>query len=312
MDRRINPVGIFLILIFQFFFLFCRGEMKESAQPEKSVSEKNMDKDRARTTSGKLGVETKEDKGSKKDGKEGLKTYQFSPGEFAMGRLLEYTVSLSYRSDDLYKSRQLLFEMIPRYGFIKNSNSSIQGNMPYMTSSISVKSEMLYEALLEFSRLGILLNEKIIVFDHTENMVLNERRAKREQLRITRRNKAANQVTARSKTWKDTEDSLERSENSLDKSEHEKWKIRDRVSWATVNISLSGPEMPDIVQIHVPTYSNAFKEMINILLQIIYLLIVIMPVAVILSIIIWKRRIILKILPGSRDEEKKLKKKKSK
>ncbi len=203
------------------------------------------------------------------------------------GRQLEYRVDLNFETKDLFSSRQKLLEIVKKYGFIRSSTSSIETSNIFLSAHIAVKSSELYDALLDLQNLGVLLNERISVTDHTEEMVLAERKIKREQLRIARKNRAIDQVAPGAKSWTEREQSLERSEDELDKKEHDQWKIIDNVYWADVHLYIRGPVTADTIE--VPRYQNALIGLLNGFLTFLYGLIYLVPFLVI-ALIIWIKR----------------------
>lgn len=193
-------------------------------------------------------------------------------------RLLEYQIQLSYQTQDLIKTRKDILGFISKYGYIENS-SAVNTDSPYMNLRIHIKSEKLYEALMELDTYGVLLNEDISTVDHTEGMVWQKIKSNREKIRLVRRSNANNQTLANSKNWQVIEEAVTESENNLDSSEHEIWKIKDRVKWATLNVNFSTPIPADKVQI--PTYKNAFVGILNLFLELTYYLIWMIPFVVI-------------------------------
>ncbi|MCP4135021.1 MAG: DUF4349 domain-containing protein [bacterium] len=209
--------------------------------------------------------------------------------EAAQGRMLEYTVNLVYKSDTFLHSRQTLLDIVGKYGFIASAGSSTEGKFPKLRTTFHIRSEDLYRALKELDAAGTLLNESISVFDHTENMEQNRRKIEREALRLIRKNRAIGQVAPGKKTWTQRESSLERSEDSLDRSKHEDWKIKDRVSWAKITLNLKGPDYPEKAEVKVPVFKKAFIGLLNLLLEIVYWTIWIMPF-IALFLTIWLKR----------------------
>lgn len=193
-------------------------------------------------------------------------------------RLLEYQIQLSYQTQDLIKTRKDILGFISKYGYIENS-SAVNTDSPYMNLRIHIKSEKLYEALMELDTYGVLLNEDISTVDHTEGMVWQKIKSNREKIRLVRRSNTNNQTLANSKNWQVIEEAVTESENNLDSSEHEIWKIKDRVKWATLNVNFSTPIPADKVQI--PTYKNAFVGILNLFLELTYYLIWMIPFVVI-------------------------------
>lgn len=198
----------------------------------------------------------------------------FVPIQNSSERLLEYQVQMSYQTQDLIKTRQDLLGFITKYGFIESS-SAVNIDSPYMSLRVHVRSEKLYEALIELDTYGVLLSEDISTIDHTEGMVWQKIKSNREKIRLGRRNNANNQTSANSKNWQEIEEAVTESENNLDSSEHEIWKIKDKVKWATMSINFSSPIPADKIQI--PTYKNAFIGILNVFLELTYYLIWMIP-----------------------------------
>ncbi|MBU1076143.1 MAG: DUF4349 domain-containing protein [Spirochaetes bacterium] len=220
--------------------------------------------------------------------KEGLTSYLFSSFEKAEGRLLEYHVDLVYRSDDVLSARQKLLKIVNEYGFIKQSSSSADRKNVAVSAEIFVQAKELYRMLIAMEDLGVLISENINVTDHTENMFWQEIKIRREQMRLIRKNRALNEISSRTKGWQERDDSLTRSEDQLDSSDFEKWKINDRVKWAKIYLTLQGPEKTGAIR--VPKYENALISAVNVLLGILYILLWLIPFAIIFFIIWWKRK----------------------
>ncbi|HOT45146.1 MAG TPA: DUF4349 domain-containing protein [Spirochaetota bacterium] len=225
--------------------------------------------------------------GEKDGGRGGLIGHFLAPMEFAKERLLEYRVDLTYESGDLPASRRDLLGIVAKYGFVKQAGTSLEDQPPTVVSDLLIKSDKIYEALQDLDRVGRLVSENISVTDHTEEMALQERTVKREQLRIARKNAAAGQVAPAVKSWSEIDNSLTQSEDRLDTAEHGKWKIRDKVAWAWVHVNLKGPD-----RITVPDYLNAVVGMVNFLLRLLWVVIYLLPLAAIAGLIIWKRKAI--------------------
>lgn len=218
---------------------------------------------------------------------DGLGPHFLTPMDMAKERMLEYSVTVSYECKDILVSRKTLLGLVARYGFIKRSSATTESREPTADVEIMVAADKLYEALQDFETLGILKNEDITVQDHTASMVTSRRRVDRENIRIMRRNKAMGQITAQGKNWQQVENAIEQSEDKLDQAEQEKWDIQDRVAWATVRLHLKGPDMPN--RIEVPLYRNALVGLVNLFLGMVYLLIWLLPLAI-LGILLWVGR----------------------
>ena len=224
----------------------------------------------------------------KADDGRGLQGHFLAPMDLARERLLEYRVDLTYETKNILASRHALLAIVAKYGFIKGSSAALDESRTLVASDVYVKSEKLYDALQELDVIGTLLTENIAVTDHTENMVLQDRKVKREQVRMARRGAAAAQVGGAAKNWNDIENSLSQSEDGLDAAEHAKWQIRDKVAWACIHVNLNGPEQAG--RIRVPKYVNALIGLVNFLLVLVYVFIYILPFAAVAGAIAWKRK----------------------
>jgi hypothetical protein len=288
-----NNPGIHAVILLCALVLFpplsCKkAESPREAEAPAALEEKSAVQEQARDVADEAaGKREREAAGEKDGGKGGLVGHFLTPMEFAKERLLEYRVDLTYESGDLSKSRHELLGIVAKYGFIKQAGTSLEDQPPAVVSDLLIKSDKIYEALRDLDRVGRLVSENISVTDHTEEMALQERTVKREQLRIERKNAAAGQVAPAVKSWSEIDNSLTQSEDRLDAAEHGKWKIRDRVAWAWIHVSLKGPD-----RINVPDYFNAVVGMVNFLLKLLWVVIYLLPLAAIAGLIIWKRRVI--------------------
>ncbi|TGL01175.1 DUF4349 domain-containing protein [Leptospira bouyouniensis] len=206
----------------------------------------------------------------------------FLPIQNQQERLLEFQIDLSYETLDLEKTRKDFLSFVSKYGYIENS-SATNSNAPYMNVKIHIKADKLYEALLELDTYGTLLNENITTIDHTEGMVWEKIKSTREKIRYSRRVTANNQTTSNSKNWEAIEESISASEESLDQTELQIWRINDKVKWATLNVSFSVPTPTD--KIIVPKYQNALVGITNLFLELTYLLVWMIPFFLLVGIL---------------------------
>jgi hypothetical protein len=300
-----NNYKIHSLILICAIALFPVLSCKKSEAPKDASApvayDKNAPAQEAMSTSDEAGVmkERKAVLERPDEGIRGITGHFLATMELAKDRLLEYRTDLTYESRDLMKSRRELLDIVSKYGFVKGSSISLEEKEPLAVSDVFVKSDKLYETLRELDRLGSLLSETITVTDHTEEMVLQERTVKREQIRIVRKNAAAGQVAPAARNWADIDGSLTQSEDRLDASEHAKWKIRDKVAWSWIHVTLKGPDQPD--RIDVPRYADAFIGMINILLRLVYVVIYLLPVAAIVWLIVWKKSQIVAIFRRKKD-----------
>ena len=156
-----------------------------------------------------------------------------------------------------------------------------------MQLQMAVRSSELYDTLKELDQLGELVTESITVTDHTENNFAQSLKAKREDLRIARRGGALTGDAA-VRNWTEREAQLQQSEDASDASQLEKWRIQDRVKYATISVSLRGPALPAAIQ--VPVYRNAFTGLLNLFLSFVYYLIYLLPLLFVVALMIRYRR----------------------
>ena len=235
----------------------------------------------------------------KKTGKQKLTLFIPKPSDETKHRLLEYYINLTYNTNEFEKSRRDLQEILSKYGFVASSNASTTGSYAYMSIHMKVRADKFYDALLEFDTLGELQSENIRVTDHTENMFVQRLKLRRERIRLQRK-AGLTRISPKSENWERRNRSYEQSEDREDKARHEKWKIMDKTSLASVNIYLKGPELPPGVT--VPLYKKAFIGLVNMFLEVVYVLIWLLPLIIIVLIIIWKRKQIIGIFRKKKEE----------
>lgn len=194
-------------------------------------------------------------------------------------RRLEYAVNLTYQITDLKSTRAFFHQWISRYGFLLGETASgLRGG--YLSLQVKIRSAQLYQALSELDSIGTLASEQISVTDHTEAGVLHRLGAAREELRLRRRSAAAQQAGAQSKNWQAAESLLAASEDKDLQNRMEEWRINDRTAWTTVTIALEMPVAPQSTEVNMPHFRNAFVGVLNVLLQMLYLSIYLVPLGV--------------------------------
>lgn len=206
---------------------------------------------------------------------------QLKPFENAEDRILEYQLHLVYRTDNFLEKRRALYALAGRYGFLQQANAS--ADSASMTTTFRVASNKIFPLLDELDALGKLENESINVVDHTEALFRAQRRIAREQARAARR--AQGPQTAR--TWAEKEQLISASEDAEDAETLNRWRTLDNAHWATVSVTLLGPDVPD--QVQVPAYRNAFVFLANFLLELAYYLILWAP-AWLAALVVWFKR----------------------
>lgn len=212
-----------------------------------------------------------------------MKSMLVRPMEKAVERLLEYHVSLEYQCADFQKARLELLSIVSQYGFIRSGRTDISGSSS-LNLSIAIQAKDLYRFLLDMDRIGRLNGERINVNDLTEQMVLSQRQARREDIRLQRKTRGLAGISAAARNWQEIENSIARSEDNQDNAEHRKWQVMDRVNWASVSISLE-----PFGAVHVPPYKKALYELLDLALWIPYALIYLTPIILIFLFLRWKR-----------------------
>lgn len=246
--------------------------------------------DEARSTIMKEGIAPApgaEEKRKERAGKAGdeLKPLLVRPMKEAEERLLEYTIRLKYRNSNFHRARVEILALAGKYGFINAGSTDTADSSSVMTASLSIRAKKLYDFLQEADRIGELTGEQIWVNDHTEEMVQAARRAKREDLRIQRNLRAQGNIAPAARNWSAIEESLKRSEDEFDASEHKKWKVTDSVEWAKVTI-----EIEPVGAVRVPPYLRALYGAVNIVLYLLYIVIYMSPFIVLFGLLWWKRK----------------------
>ena len=260
-----------LIIILLFAFLACGKKESKAPASETSPSAPQMKKmdsanreladaedeiAEAPADKGKLKQEVKEE--------DGVIEKPLDPiSDASKSRLLEYTIQLNYKVENIEKAREILLSVIKKESYIASSQTN--------HSTVSA----MYDTLLLMDKVGQLTYEDIRTQDWTEHNELQKIKLTREGLRMIRRSKAANKDSAETWNWKDREEALERSEDSADSAKLETWKIKDHVTWAKVHISISGRELPSKIQL--PNYKDAFVEALNFLLSLTYYIVFMIP-----------------------------------
>jgi len=200
----------------------------------------------------------------------------FNPGG-GTERKLEYHIAMNYQIDSIKSARAFFNQWIPRYGFL--SNESASGNQ--MSVRVRIRSANLYAALNDLDGIGNLTAESISVQDHTENAVYQQMLAAREEIRARRRTIANHAMSTGNKNWEASENLLSQTEDRQLATRIEEWRIADRIGYASLNMTLSLPAAPHMDTVEVPQFRNAFVGLFNILLQLVYAAIYLIPLALV-------------------------------
>ncbi|PJZ46379.1 DUF4349 domain-containing protein [Leptospira brenneri] len=274
-----NKSSLIVILLFAFVLHCGKDSNQENTSPEETEKSISADMIEAKKVSPSA---PRAEGSSESSSVENQLGQVFVPIQNAAERLLEYQIQLSYETQDLIKTRKDLLSFITKYGFIESS-SAVNSDSPYMSLRVRIRSEKIYDALIELDSYGVLQSEDISTVDHTEGMALQKIKSNREKIRLLRRTNANNQTSAQSKNWQAIEEAISESENGLDNSEHEIWKIKDKVKWATLSIQFTIPTQPDRIQI--PIYKNAWIGILNLFLELTYYLIWMIPFLILVGIL---------------------------
>ncbi|MCB1304193.1 MAG: DUF4349 domain-containing protein [Leptospiraceae bacterium] len=209
----------------------------------------------------------------------------------AKERMLEYQVHLNFKSDSVLEARETAYRVASKYGFLSSSRTSAYETQ-YFQATMRVDSARLYDALKELRSIGILKQESVDVTDHTENLVWQGIKLKREALRSIRRQALQNRAAPQNQIQ--AENLISASEDQQDQAQFEKWKIQDRVKWATIEIYVQGPAAESAIE--VPAYQNALKSVLNSFLALTYWLLENILWLLILAVILWQWKRIWKSL----------------
>lgn len=212
-----------------------------------------------------------------------LSILPLSPSKLTESRMLEYTVNLSFESESILESRKIAFETAQKYGFLSSSRTYNTDNQHFQ-ATIRVSAERLHDALKDLEKAGTLIQSSVDVTDHTADRIWQGIKLDRERIRSRRRQAMQNRAVPENQIQ--AENLLAQSEDSQDAAKFEDWKIQDRVQWATVNISVQGPEAPESIE--VPNYVNALVGLTNNLLALIYWMLENILLIIVLLLLIWQ------------------------
>lgn len=223
-----------------------------------------------------------------------------APGKYVGERYLEYLVNVRYETKNFELSRKDLLDIVSQYGYLANASAGYENDRHSMTAQLNIKVAELYNVLKLLDRVGSLKSENVSVMDLTRDMVWNQRTTRRLKTRTDRIAKALGQVAAENKNWREREDALERSENALDQSEQGQWDVLDRIAWAKITVTVSGPR--DIRPVEIPSFRNALILLLNTFFRVLYFLIVVLPFAAVAGVIWWQRKNIKNLFTRKKDK----------
>lgn len=229
-----------------------------------------------------------EEKSSEKEGADVTQDQHFLVlNDKSKDRYLEYRASLAYRTGEFRESRRKLYDIVSGHGFMSRASTSLMGDRPVLIVTFRAPREQLYDLLVKCDGLGVLKSESITVTDHTGQVFYNSLKKKRADARIALKRDALKRA---GKNWQKVQDSMENSENLADSTRFKKWKVDDAVDWSTVTVTVTGShQSPVPEEINVPSFRNALVTALNLVLQVLYLFVVLLPLIVI-GIVIYRYR----------------------
>jgi len=144
----------------------------------------------------------------------------YADSRYARERYLAYSITLKYVSQDFAYSREKLFEALEKYGFLVQSDLEVNANSCFeQIVHAKIKTDSLYRALEIFDEIGIVIEEKVGVVDHTNSVSVQRDRM------VT---KAESE---------ESDESVVRDVRNISQTN-----VRDAVEWADFNITIEGVE----------------------------------------------------------------------
>jgi hypothetical protein len=190
-------------------------------------------------------------------------------------RLLSYSMTLHYRGTSLREARKTLLDLVPRHGFLVSESASAEEE-GQLNAVLKVRTARLLEALSVLDRLGSLVSEDLSAEDLTEDDLKRRVKERREQQRLLRRQGRAAATDADGRNAAAAESALSQSEDRMDEVEIESWRIRDRVEWTRVTLTVAFPEAPR--QVSTPPFRNLGARLAGIALSILYGFALVVPI----------------------------------
>ncbi len=158
----------------------------------------------------------------------------YADSRYARERYLAYSISLKYVSQDFSYSREQLFKALEKYGFLVDSNLEVNRNNCFeQTVNAKIKTDSLYRALEIFDEIGIVIEEKISVVDHTNRVSV-----------------PSGQASSKPELSEESDEEVVRDVRNISQTN-----IRDAVEWANFNITIEGVE-PVVVYEHDDSQIN--------------------------------------------------------
>lgn len=205
------------------------------------------------------------------------------------GRSLAYTMSLTYSCDKFLDARKQLITIVPRYGFLISSETSIDDYSSSLSAVFKIRVDSLYNFIEAIQSIGHLQHEQINGIDHTGDLFFAALQIKRQKERIARKSDIVASTRTNSRVFDYREEDLMNQEDRLDNIEYDKWQFNDRIEWIEVHVQLNGPQKvyQENVAITVPDYKKHFFAVISSLLNLSIMLIYILPYILLTGGAVW-------------------------
>jgi hypothetical protein len=206
----------------------------------------------------------------------------------AWGRSLAYTMSLTYSCDKFLDARKQLIAIVPRYGFLISSETSIDDYSSSLSAVFKIRVDSLYNFIDAIQSIGHLQHEQINGIDHTGDLFFTALQIKRQKERIVRKADIVASTKTSSRAFDYREEDLMNQEDKLDKVEYDKWQFNDSIEWIEVHVQLNGPQKvyQENVAITVPEYKKHIFAVISSVLNLSILLIYVLPYLLIIGAVI--------------------------
>jgi hypothetical protein len=218
-----------------------------------------------------------------------LKQISIPSKNSAWGRSLAYTMSLTYSCDKFLDARKQFITIVPRYGFLISSETSINDYSSSLSAVFKIRVDSLYNFIDAIQSIGHLQHEQINGIDHTGDLFFAALQIQRQKERIARKTDIVTSTRTSSRTFDYREEDLMNQEDKLDKIEYDKWQFNDRIDWIEVHVQLNGPQKvyQENVAITVPDYKKHFFAVISGLLDLSIILVYLLPYLLIMGAVAW-------------------------
>jgi Domain of unknown function (DUF4349) len=265
-------------------------DMKEEAAPESSEKKKARSEAAPTPSAPSVSSETSPQEIAQKQPEIiDLKQISIPAKGAAWGRSLAYTISLSYTCDKFLDARKQLIAIVPRYGFLISSETSIDEYSSSLNAVFKIRVDSLYNFIEAIQSIGHLQHEQINGIDHTGDLFFAALQIQRQKERITRKADIIASTRTSSRAFDYREEDLMNQEDKLDQVEYDKWQFNDRIDWIEIHVQLNGPQKvyQENVAITVPEYKKHMFAVISGILNLSIVLIYVLPYLIIIGAVVW-------------------------